>query len=360
MHKFHIYILKMFVKYLILVDLFVSLMSMITSVLGDSKGLREHSYTIFQFLELQAYSVALSHNLAMPISSSVTTIIVILLLMRSNEMLAYVTLGGKLRSLMVPFLIAGASVAVFMLWWEYKIIPEARIGREQMLAEIKKEPYVKYSQYDNLWLIDNDTGIVNIKVVDMFSAEVIGITEYFLDDNSTVSTITSIDHAKREGDKWLITNKQVAEVTVNPPVVTHIESEYIQNALWDDLVRVAITDIRSLSPAQLSAISSIMETRGLNVSKYDMLFFQKFANAISVIVLLMCTFPIAVNFSRNYSLVKNASMMLVLGVVYWVLQSVTLSLGQTGTLTPFLANFLPIIVFSFLSVYIVYQREKVR
>ncbi len=359
MSKFHTYILKSFVKYLLLVDIFVSLMSLITSVLGESKDLARYSYSFLQFAELQMYSVALSHNLAMPISSSLATIIVIILLMRSNEMLAYVTLGGKLRSLIIPFIFAGVCVASFMIWWEYKIMPEVRINREALRAEIQGIKFVPYSKYSNLWLIDNSTSIVNIKVVDMLNEEVIGITEYMLDDNETVSEIVFIDSAKKQGDTWLLNSERISQVDTNPPIVTIEDNKTRYSELWDDLVRVAVTDVRALSPSQLATISDVMESRGMNVSRYDMLYYQKFSNAISVVVLLLCTFPIAVNFSRNYSIVKNASLMLVLGVVYWMIQSVTLSLGQTGTMTPFFANFTPIFLFAILSIIIMYRREKI-
>lgn len=359
MKIFHRYVLKLFLKYLIIVQLFVTIMSLFSSSMGDSKMLADYNYGFFQFAKLQLCAIALNFNLVMPITTTVATIIVILLLMRSHELLAYVSLGGTVASLAIPFISVGIAIAAGMISLEYKVIPNVRELRENLVREMRGDTQARLSGYFNLWLVDSKDKLVNINVLNTADREIDGLTEYYLDQKGQVERIETVDRVKYENGSWRALGTIIYDMSQNPPKVTKIDSIYTQSKLIEDLFKVNSSEIRALSPTELATMAKVLQSRGVNVNKYNNALYAKFANALSVIVLLVLTFPIAINFSRNYSLIKNASITFAMGLLYWLFQAVCTSLGKT-VLTPFLSNFLPLILFAALSVVIVYKRERAR
>lgn len=359
MKLFHRYVLKLFIKYLIIVQLFVTIMSLFSSSMGDSKMLADYNYSLGQFVKLQLCAIVLNLNLVMPITTTVSTIIVILLLMRSHELLAYVSLGGTILSLAVPFISVGIAIAAGMITIEYKVIPKVRETREALVVEMRGETYIKSAGYTNLWLVDGDGKLVNIDVVNTADKEINGMSEYFLNAGGQITKIETTDTLKYDNGTWLALERKVTDMEENPPKVENIPEKRVKNKLLEDLFRVTSTEVRALSPTDLSTMAKVLKSRGINVNKYENALYGKYANALSVIVLLILTFPIAINFSRNYSLIKNAAITFAMGLLYWMFQAVCSSLGKT-LLSPFLSNFLPLILFFFISAAIVYKRERAR
>lgn len=359
MTLFHRYVIKLFLKYLIIVQLFVTIMSLFSSAMGDSKMLADYNYSFFQFAKLQLCAIALNFNLVMPITTTVATIIVILLLMRSHELLAYVSLGGTVASLAIPFISIGVAISAGMIGIEYKVTPKVRDYRENLLSEMRGETQAKRTGYFNLWLVDGNDKLVNINVVNTADREIDGMTEYFLDEKGQINRIETVERVKYDNGSWLALGKTNFDMSKNPPAVTKQDRSSIQSRLIEDLFKVTSSEVRGLSPTELATMAKVLKSRGVNVGKYQNALYAKFANALSVIVLLVITFPVAINFSRNYSLIKNAAITFSMGLLYWLFQAVCTSLGKTF-LTPFLSNFLPLILFAALSVVIVYKRERAR
>lgn len=359
MKIFHRYVLKLFIKYLIIVQLFVTIMSLFSSAMGDSKMLADYNYPFLQFVKLQLCGIVLNFNLVMPITTTVATIIVILLLMRSHELLAYVSLGGMILSLAIPFISVGIAISAGMIAIEYKVIPPIRDTREALISKMRGQKHAKRYGYTDLWLVDGENKLINIEVVNTADRELNGLSEYFLDKNGQIKNIETVETVKYSNNGWLAQGRKIVDISMNPPTVSNLPDGNINNKLLEDLFKVTATDIRGLSPTDLATMTKVLKSRGINVRKYENVLYAKYANALSVIVLLILTFPIAINFSRNYSLIKNAAVTFAMGLTYWLFQATCASLGKT-VLSPILSNFLPLILFFIISIFFVLRRERAR
>ena len=336
-------------------------MSLLSSSMGDSKMLADYgyNYTLIDFVKLQLCEILLHFNLVMPITTTVATIIVILLLMRSHELLAYISLGGTIVSLAIPFITIGVAISAGMIAVEYKVIPKIREIREPLVLQMKGKKVVKKLGYYALWLVDGDNSLINIDLVNTSDREINGFTEYTLDNKGQISRIETIETIKNTINGLEAIGRKIINIAQNPPETVTLPNGYINKKLLEDLFSVSSTDIRGLSPTELSTMAKMLKSRGINVRKYESTLYAKYANALSVIILLILTFPIAINFSRNYSLIKNAALTFSMGLLYWLFQAVCASLGKTGVLSPILSNFLPLMLFLCISIVIVYKREMV-
>ena len=102
MKLFYKYILKYLIKNLLIVQLGVVTLSLITSTMGELKNLVGSEYTIIEFIQLQLCWMVINNNISMPITTTIASVMTIVQLMRTNEMLAYVSFGGRVSAISIP------------------------------------------------------------------------------------------------------------------------------------------------------------------------------------------------------------------------------------------------------------------
>lgn len=365
MKKFDKYVFFLFLKYFILVSLFVLLMSWISAALGVRDRMEPYNYTIDEFFKLSTHMVLITLNVVIPIIVTVATIITVLMIMRSNECLAYMTIGGSIFRLIVPFLSVGFFVMVFMVFVDDKVIPYARYERAFLIDKIESggtfQGYVNRKNFTNSWFIGKDRVIQHIGWLDMDNKEIYEIIEYELLENNVVKSVRNIDVIyKSENGDWVAKNMTLKEVASNPPKVTSMSEEVYNNPLWDKLLSVSTNYTKALTPDDLRTIISILKSKGAKYSYYQMILYSKYAKVLSVAVLILFIFPVAINFGRNYSIMKNAGITFGYAITFIIVSTFGESLGKSGTLSPFMANFMPIILFITLSIFQIVRKNSNR
>lgn len=360
MNKFNIYVMKLFIKNLIIAFLFISLMTALSAAYGNFSSLSGYEYSVIDFLILAIYGVTLGINQLMPIIAAVAVIVTILILMRNNELLAFMTIGGSIARLAVPFVLIGILLTCIMLFFEYEVVPQTRDLRENKLDTMKgKKPKKVYGFYD-MWLVGSDGVIINIGVADISSSAIYGAREFIIGSDNTVSKIINMEKIRKKDGVWIAENMEIKDISVNPPKIERMETAAVHNKIWEQLVSFTTNDIRGFTPTELITMIRILREKGANTAEYEMSLYFKFASAVSVVVLILFMFPIAINFSRNYSIMKNAALTFSFALVFVLSQYIGKSLGDTGVFSPITAAFGPIFIFLCLSFVLIYMRSRAR
>ncbi len=360
MTRFDRYVLAIFIKYILIVQLLIMIVTMFSSALAHLQSFSKFGMTLPQLVKLELITLPMGINSALPITMVVSSIVTVLLLMRSRELLAYASLGGRIQRFLVPFVVAAIFTSAFMLFFEYKVYNNIRYVQQRYISEdIKKQKYIGQRTLGNMWTVDRNK-LVYIEFVDPIRGEMWNITEYTLNDDFQVDLIKTIVAAMPEGDKWKFLRVQTADISKVPPVLTYTDEEISDSALFTDLISVTARTPRQLSPTELSHAIGVLKKRGLGTVEYQMLLASKYANAFSVIVLVILVVPIGIDFSRRYSPVKSAAISFTFGVAFWAMLAALTSLGNTGLVPPLVANFMPHVVFLIVGIAILYWREKAR
>jgi lipopolysaccharide export LptBFGC system permease protein LptF len=160
------------------------------------------------------------------------------------------------------------------------------------------------------------------------------------------------------GFEWMFYDSISANISVTPPIIEELGDFAASSVLFDDLTSVSGRGTRELPPAELRKLINVMKSRGLNTTRYEMILLQKYAEALSVIVLVLLVVPIGIDFSRRYSPIKSASVSFGFGLAFWGGLAAMQSLGTSGIIPPMPANFLPHAIFLMLGIFILYRREK--
>ncbi len=362
MNKFYLYTIKSFIKYLLIVALLIFLLLCLSAVYSTTFSLSEVSYTLQDVLVISTASAIVDVNKVIPIIVAIAVMVTMLMLMRSNELLGYMTIGGSVGRLVIPFFIIGVCISALMMFIEYKVVPESREIKDYEMARVKSGVLNhQVNGFYNTWFINQDNVITNVGFVSISEKEVYNVIEYTISNNK-ISQIQNIERIYKSGNEWFADNITIHKIGINPPQYTKIDVKNItENAgIWDKLITLSTTNIKALTPKELYVMIKLSQEKGLNSTVYKINLYYKLASAVSVIVLVLLLFPISINFSRNYSIVKNATITFGFALIFILAQNIGKSMGDAGVLSPFNATFGPIILFLFVSIIMIYNRSKAR
>lgn len=368
MNKISLYIIKLFLKNIFISSLLILMMLFLSAAYGAIGSLAGYDYSMAQFIIFTFYAALLDINKIIPISIALSVMMTILMLMRSNEMLAYITIGGSIIKLSVPFLIIGMIISIIMMIMEYKVVPVAKTNKEVWRGIVKgyKNNNI-ITGFNDTWFVGHDEVITNIGFVSITDKKVYNVTEYFLDNNSVkyivnIEVISIKEVAENNEGQWVAENITVNNISKNPPEITHIKERVLREgtSIWDQMVSLSTTNIKELTPKELYTMVQISKSKGINSSAYEISLYYKIASALSVIILVLFLFPISINFSRNFSIVKNATITFSFALIFILSQNIGRALGDKGALSPFTATFGPLILFLILSIILIYSRSRAR
>lgn len=367
MNTFFVYTVKTFLRYLFFVSLLILMLLMFSSIWTLSVSLSESEYSLKELVSVAVASSLIDVNKVVPIISALAVMVTMLILMRSNELLAYMTIGGSVAKLVVPFLLIGISLSALMMYIEYSVVPSARIYKDSELNRIKyNSPTNSLTGFNNTWFVGHDEVITNIGFVSITDKKVYNVVEYMLDNNSIrnivkIGVISKKEDGENKG-QWVADSITVHNISTNPPKITHIDSRVLREgtSIWDQMVSLSTTNEKALTPKELYTMIQISKSKGINSSSYEINLYYKLASALSVIVLVLFLFPISIDFSRNYSIVKNATITFSFALVFIISQTIGKALGDKGALSPITATFGPLILFLILSVFLIYSRSRAR
>ncbi len=358
MNKFSWYLLKLFLKNLTIVSLFVIMLQWLSSAYGNLNILEGYKYSAVDFIVVATYGIVLGINQLVPMIVAVSIIITMIILMRSNELLAYMVIGGSLGRLSIPLILVGIVLSSFMIFMEYKAIPEVRVVRENMLNTMRDMPVSnKASGFYNTWFLDKNQVITHISLVSISEKTIYGVDEYIPDKNGKIAYINKMEKLVKEDDKWVAYNIQQMSILSNPPEIKYIDKNVLNDNSWDRLISISTGDTRVYTPTELYTLIQLFSEKGINTDTLELNLYYKFAYAVSVIVLIILLYPISINFSRNYSIVKNASITFSISLVFILVQHSSRSLGSSGILPPIAATFGPIVVFLCIGIFLIYYRS---
>ncbi|MGE4266148.1 MAG: LptF/LptG family permease [Deferribacterales bacterium] len=356
--KFDKYIISLFLKYTIVVQIVVGVISLLASAAMHTDLIDKYKVGIVEVLIFDMMKIPYLLYTTMPMSIVISTMLVILTLIKNNELMAYVSLGGKIRNLIQPFLISGVVVALLLVLTANTINPKVMYMREKYAAEIiyKKEMDIRPS-LTNIWMKLHGNKFIHITALDPDKMEFHYVTEYTLNDKLQVESIETYNSAKKDGDKWKLFNQKKYDMMNVPKKTYDVRNITMTKPIFDELSKMPFLKPQFVSIGDIYKVAEVMKNQNVNTSKYMLQIYKIFAHAISVLVIILVIFPLCVDFNRNHSYIKAAAKSLGVGFAFWMSVASCSSLGKNGVLSPFMSSFLPIILFACLAVYIIYRRE---
>jgi lipopolysaccharide export system permease protein len=362
MNRFSIYTIKIFLKYLLIVQFFVTVITMVSSAYTYLQESFSAYFTFWHIMNMEIIKLPTTINSSLPISIVAANIITVLLLVRSNEILAYSSIGGRTSRFILPLILI-SLIAGLAMYYSYSFLyANARISYERYRKEVVMgERYNPLREKaSNLWSMDGST-LIHIDFVDNTQNYISNISEYRMDSDFIISSVRNIEKAQFDNVSglWELFGVYDTDLTRKPPVTLYTEKVLTKWQVLKDIS--AITERRhpkTLSLGEISRLIKLMDARGLSSNTYEMILYSRYASALSTIVLTLLVVPIGITFTRRYSPIRNASISFGLALSFWLTFSAFKSLGDSEVHSPLAANFLPHIIFVVVGCVILYKKES--
>lgn len=353
------YFFTLFLKQIFLIQSVILILYTFFSLIGSIDMLGKYKASIWHVLYYELIKLPQAVYDTLPITVVASTLLVMITLIKQNELIAFVSVGGKIRNLAIPFLLVGAVLSVAMFLLSEHVNPKIEYAREKYKKEeIKKQKFISRNKLFDLWIRDVDKIFVNVDFIDPIGKQIRGLTEYYLDDDYKVNRLKNVESGVFKDGKWEFTNEKTYELQPVPKLVLHNPVSSQQHDTLTDLINLPGDNHKYLNASDFGRIISVYEEKGLNVDRYELFFYKTFAHPLSVMVLILVVLPMSITLSRHHSYVMIASRALTAGFTYWILNAALFSLSKTGVISPFFANFLPHILLSIFAAFYISKREK--
>ena len=226
--------------------------------------------------------------------------------------------------------------------------------------EIKKrQDFFLDVQQEKIWYRSNNF-IYHLRSFDPNSDRIFGIGVYVFNDDFQLNEMLQAETADYNGVSWELSNgksttfnaktgfpitdsfkKRVLKIKEGPSDFKMIEKE-VDRLRIKDLVRFIATNKKS----------------GIDSKVFEVKLHSRFS--LSFIPLLMCLIavPFSVSRSREGRLGKDLAIAFTITFFYWLIYSISISLGEKGTITPAISAWFPSIVFGSFALYLLNRMRR--
>lgn len=358
MNPFYRYIIKIFLKNIIFAQVFILFIYILFNVLQHLKYISSYNVNFLEILYFDVLKIPYSLYQVMPITIVLSTIITVVSLVKNNEMTAFVSIGGKTGGIAKIMIVFGLSVGFLTFILGEYINPAVQEKRIKYKAEVfEKKSYVKNSKIKDLWIKESENKFLSIKTVDPVGKKLLNLREYVLEKGKVI-LINTIEEAIMSDQLWVFKYFKSYDLKTVPSLVFASEEIIMKNSFFSKLVTFSSEEPKLLTFQEILGIISVYEDKGLNVSAYKLILYNKLSHPLSIVVLIFVILPICTSFSRQYSYISIVTKSISTGVGYWTLSAVSISLSKAGILTPLAGNFVPLIIFILVGFLLTFLKER--
>jgi len=282
----------------------------------------------------------------MPVACLAGVLLGLGMLNRNGELLALQGLGISRAGIAAPLLLVSALLSLAAFGLNESVVPAATKRSKYLLySVIQKQP--GYGFVIKNWLRTRDC-FVAVTAYDGLHKRLLGIRIFEVAPNYTLRAIYSAEAADWNGAQWNFSGLKVLNVGRRGAVTGAAPREFHLDAQPADFSFVLLTP-EEYSLSELDAYIAKLRRNGLEPGSYLVDRDVKYAQPLSCLILMFCGLALSLDpVPRSSSTGRAFSLGLGIGITYWVTLGFTTSFGRSGLMAPWLAAWLPNILFSLL------------
>jgi lipopolysaccharide export system permease protein len=257
------------------------------------------------------------------------------LLSRNRELLALKACGIGVGQIALPLLLSATLLSLGTWAWGEFVVPSTfRKARFINAVEIKKKPLKSLLNEHGFWY-HGEKIFYRIEHFDPRTNTLSGLLAYTLDDQFHVRSLIEATQATWHEGQWQCEGFQEKFLTASATPTTYSCSTVLKESP-DDFSLVAM-EAEEFSSQQLRTFIADLQRKGLDVTTYQVDLQLKSAIPLAILAMTLLGISLAVPGARQLTLATSLGLALVVGFGYWFLLGLTVSLGNSGVLSPLLS-----------------------
>ncbi len=277
-------------------------------------------------------------NLILPLAFLISILILLIMMIRSNEMIVVRTSGISTALIMKPLVSLAMVLIVFSFALSEWVIPAGLSSSEYIYrVRIKKEePYVFFKN-DRIWFKRSNT-ICNIDFFDVKRDQIKGLTVIELSESyNIIKRIDAKEGIWKDGS-WVFTN--VVERTFDVDGIKSMKTyQRLNNIIQEppSVFKVADKNPEEMSYKELSRYIKRLQTDGHDIRRYRVDLYDKVSFPFINLIMVFAAFSVGLRYTKTKHISKGIFSGMLVGAFYWVFHSVALSFGYSEIFPPLFA-----------------------
>lgn len=274
-------------------------------------------------------------NLILPLAFLVSMLIVLILMIRGNEMIVARTSGISTLSLMKPFIGFSVVLVLFSFVLTEWIIPlSANASNYVYQVKIKGEESHIFIKNDRIWF-KRDKTISNIDFYDTKKDIIKGLTVLEMNPDFSVKKRTDATQGKWQDGSWHFTGVAVRTFEKNGNI-TKRSYPTMSNIITEppSVFKIVERNPEEMSYRELRRYISRLKEDGHDVRRYLVDLYNKIAFPFVNLIMVFAAFSVGLRYAKTKHVSKGIFTGILVGAMYWFFHSISLSLGYSEIFPP--------------------------
>lgn len=285
-------------------------------------------------------------HLILPLSFLISILILLILMVRGNEMIIIRTSGISTASLMKPLLAFSLLLIVLSFVLAEWVIPFTSSASDNLYrVKIKGEEARVFFKNNSIWFKRNNV-IYNIDLFDEKKDIIKGLTVLELSETFSVNKRYDAKEGVFKDNSWYFTN--VTERTFDTKgLVARKDYGQFKDLLREppSIFKIADKNPEDMGYQELSRYIKRLQRDGHDVKRYLVDLYDKIAFPFINLIMVFAAFSVGLRYSKTKHISIGILSGILLGACYWVFHSVSLSLGYSEIFPPLFAAWFSNLIF---------------
>jgi len=313
------------------------------SMLLDELGDVDARYQLSDALVFVILSLPATANQLLPLSALVATLVGLGMLASTSELTVMRASGLSLARLILTVLKPVMLLAFAALLLSEFVVPIA----QQSAAgyKIEKQGAAKaQSANAGAWYREADS-FIHVGAI-LPGGELIGIVQHQFDQDHRLTQTLAAERARYSTQGWVLENTRLARFD---PMGAQISLEQSVSQPWEtdltpELLSVVLVEPRYLAVSELGAYSNYLNQQGVDPKRYDLAFWGKVMQPLSVVALVLVGTAFIFGPLRSVTVGQRILTGVIVGLVFKFSQDLLAPASQVLGFAAFWAALIPILV----------------
>lgn len=281
------------------------------------------SYGVWQVLQYSLLMVPSSLYILMPIIALLGTLMGVGVLARSAELTAMRASGVSLVRIGAATLAAGLLLGVFGFVLGDWLAPAGERAATNLRDDARGE---RGGLEHSLWLRDADT-IVRIGQLDT-EDQARNVNLYQMTPEGRLAEVSSAEHAHYDGGHWQLEGVKRSHFDGDAVHADQVDMLQVDSGISPNVLRLFILEADNLSVRGLSRLVAYMDENHLDATKYRIWLWRKLVEPLTIMAMMLFAVPFVVGTLRDAGAGQRLLAGVLIGIVFYVCNKVSVSVGD--------------------------------
>ncbi|HEC97087.1 MAG TPA: YjgP/YjgQ family permease [Nitrospirae bacterium] len=276
----------------------------------------------------------------LPMASLLCSIFVISSASRRHEIIAIKASGVNLRRFFMPFIIAGILLVTIDFVIAEFIAPASLKKSNDIIYSLKGEKKISY-QEGNIWIRARKGLLVRAKLFVPQKMELYGISIFYIHDGRLTKRIEA-EKGVWSGQDWRL--QEVREFDLNRNTVRYMPEKLLKGVGKTEIIEREKNRLSEMSVMELIRHEKRLENAGYMNTKLKVDIQSRLSYPLANLFMVMIGIFLSLKSRKGKGMVSAGAGILI-SLAYWVIYTLSLSLGYAGGLPPVVSAWIVPVVF---------------